>query len=222
MTLESKIKDCKRQENLYQALSLTSHVGLTIFGTGALTTFGMTNPCYFSITGSLLIVGYGPACEVSVDAFQAFADSAAVQCKKYNVILRNLANEKNLARVAELKEYTTLLAQWHALPPIEVIAFNPPRELLTPEVGSETFENFVKFKNDQMENMRNKILRAYLIHVAKNPNDQRELSEFGEFHDWDPSLLYRDTPHAVFENILNTTICENSEADLAQILFTQE
>ena len=218
-TLGILIEVSKQQKNFYEALSLASHAGLIIFGTGAITTFGMTNPSYFSITGALLIAGYGPACEVSVEALKALADSAAAQCRKYEAIYQNLDAE--LDNVPEFLGNKILIAQWHALSPTEVDAFALPDQLLTPEEGSETFARFNKFKNDQMENMRRKIFRAYLIHVVNNPNDQRKVSEFGEFHNWNSKHLYGNIPYAVFSTVLNTTIERESPAVLAQEIFTQ-
>lgn len=218
-TLGILIEVSKQQKNFYEALSLASHAGLIIFGTGAITTFGMTNPSYFSITGALLIAGYGPACEVSVEALKSLADSAAAQCRKYEAIYQNLDAE--LDNVPEFLGNKILIAQWHALSPTEVDAFALPDQLLTPEEGSETFARFNKFKNDQMENMRRKIFRAYLIHVVNNPNDQRKVSEFGEFHNWNSKHLYGNIPYAVFSTVLNTTIERESPAVLAQEIFTQ-
>ncbi len=218
-TLRILVRDSKQQKNFYEALSLTAHAGLVIFGTGALTTFGMTNPSYFSITGSLLIVGYGPACEVSVEALKSLADSAAAQCRKYEAIYQNLDAE--LDDVPELLDNRILIAQWHALSPIEIDAFALPEYLLTPEEGSETFARFAKFRSDQIENMRRKIFRAYLIHVVNNPNDQRKVSEFGEFHNWNSKHLCGSIPYAVFGNISNTMIERESPAILAQEIFTQ-
>jgi len=216
-TLGIFIKNTKQQKTFYEALSLASHAGLIVFGTGALTTFGMTNPCYFSITGALLIAGYGPACEVSVEALKSLSDSAAAQCRKYEAIYRNFDAE--LEDVPGLLEHKTLLPQWHALSPIEIDAFNPPEQLLTPEEGSEMFERFAKFQNDQMENMRRKVFRAYLIHVANNPNDQRKVSQFGEFHNWNSKYLHRNIPYAIFNNVLNTTIENHTPDALAQEIF---
>lgn len=218
-TLGILVGDSKQQKNFYETLSLASHAGLIILGTGALTTFGMTNPSYFSITGSLLIAGYGPACEVSVEALKSLADSAAAQCRKYEAIYQNLDAE--LDDVPELLGNRMLIAQWHALSPIEVDAFALPEQLLTPEEGSETFARFSKFKNDQMENTRRKIFRAYLIHVVNNPNDQRKVSEFGEFHNWNSKHLYGNIPYAVFGNLLNTMIEREPPVVLAQKIFTQ-
>ena len=217
-TLRILVRDSKQQKNFYEALSLTAHAGLIIFGTGALTTFGMTNPSYFSITGSLLIVGYGPACEVSVEALKSLADSAAAQCRKYEAIYRHLDAE--LEDVPDLLGNRILIAQWHALSPIEVDAFALPEHLLTPEEGSETFARFAKFRSGQIENMRRKIFRAYLIHEANNPNDQRKVSDFGEFHNWNAKHLYGNIPYAVFGNILNTKIEREQPATLTQEIFT--
>ncbi len=219
-TLKILVKDSKEQKNFYEALSLAAHAGLIIFGIGALTTFGMTNPSYFSITGSLLIVGYGPACEVSVEALKSLADSAADQCRKYEAIYQNLDAE--LDDAPELSNSRILIAQWHALSPIEVNAFDLPEQLLTPEEGSEAFTRFAKFQNDQMENIRRKIFRAYLIHVNVNKNDRRKISEFGEFHNWSTEHLYSNIPYAVFRNILNTSIEQATPENLVQPIFTQE
>ncbi|QVL55115.1 MAG: hypothetical protein KFB95_07295 [Simkaniaceae bacterium] len=218
-TLVTLIEESKQQKNFYETLSLASHAGLIIFGTGAITTFGMTNPSYFAITGSLLIAGYGPACEISVEASKSLADLAAAQCRKYEAIYQNLDTE--LDEIPALLGNRILIAQWHALSPIEVDAFALPEQLLTPEEGSETFARFAKFRNDQMENMERKIFRAYLIHVANNPNDQRKVSEFGEFHNWNSKHLYRNIPYAVFGNVLNTIIESETPEVLAQEIFTQ-
>ncbi|WP_316356897.1 hypothetical protein [Candidatus Neptunichlamydia sp. REUL1] len=217
-TLRILVRDSKQQKNFYEALSLTAHAGLIIFGTGALTTFGMTSPSYFSITGSLLIVGYGPACEVSVEALKSLADSAAAKCRKYEAIYRHLDGE--LEDVPDLLGNRILIAQWHALSPIEVDDFALPEQLLTSEEGSETFARFAKFESGQIENMRRKIFRAYLIYVANNPNDQRKVSDFGEFHNWNAKHLYRNIPYTVFGNILNRTIEREQPATLTQEIFT--
>jgi hypothetical protein len=217
-TLTRLIEESQQEVFFYTTLSRASHVGLIFFAFGALRTFGMTNPTYFPITGTLLVVGYGPACEVSVEALQTLADFATVQCQMYEKIHQNLRKEGR-GNVPELKNNRILLAQWYALSPVPVPPYQPPAQLLSPLQGEQETAKLSITLNAQVENMRRKVLQAYLIHVSEHPEDLRKVSGFGEFHVWEPGSQMGPIPYAVFGKVLNTTIEEQTHSQLAAMIF---
>ena len=106
-TLEVLVEKSVKEADVYTLLSKTTHVAIIAFGIGGLATFGMTNPSYFSMTGTLLIIGYGPACEVSVEAWDKVSKSCLEKAARYRAILENLNRECD--DVPELLKYKTLL-----------------------------------------------------------------------------------------------------------------
>jgi len=218
-TLKVFVEKSVEEAAIYTLLSKTTHVAIIAFGIGGLATFGMTNPSYFSMTGTLLIIGYGPACEVSVKAWDKVSKGCLEKAARYRAILENL--NKDCEDVPELLQSKTLIAQWHALAPIDDIPYTPPPHFTSPDRAFESLRNFEISLNIRRENLRSKILRAYLIHVANHPFDLRKISDFGEFHSYQVEHLHAGIPFAFFKDVLNTTIEKSSPRELSELIFSQ-
>ncbi|MCB1110518.1 MAG: hypothetical protein KDK64_06010 [Chlamydiia bacterium] len=215
--LERLIAEKQQEVALYTTLSKASHVILIFFGFSCLTTFGMTDPSYTAITGTLIMTGYGPACDVSVEAWQALATHSLAQIAKYREIHRKLG--EHLDDVPELKGNTNLIAQWHALTPLEEIPYVPPEHLLNLAEGNRAFDAFTASMKRRAENGRKKISRAYLIHVANHNRDSRKISKFGKFHFFPDEYLALRIDFVFFRDVRLSEIEAQTPAELARTIF---
>ncbi|MCB1107449.1 MAG: hypothetical protein KDK76_05060 [Chlamydiia bacterium] len=216
--LRTLIRESEEQEALFRILAKASHVSLVLFALASFKTFGMTNPSYFAITGSLSIVGYPCAYEVFVVSFEEWAEKAKEENRRYAEILAHLERE-NLDLVENLDHHRSLSAQWHALAPVEVPEIPPSTPLHSLQEAKEAHARKKEYFNARMKNCGRKVERAYLIYIANHPEETRRLRELGTFRHWNLKYLDPNTPFVVFNQTLNTTIEEQSELELSRIIF---
>lgn len=217
-TLTKLIEQSEQDAELYDFLSKVTHFFIGFFGISALVTFGVIGPSYTATTGTLIIVGYGPACDVSIEAWKALAKNAVKEADKYRNIREN--HDKVLTNVPELQNRQNLIAQWYALELLPKKPFTPPEKLNDPQEGKDTCTHYLESINVRIENCRRKIYRAYLIHAANHPFDLRKVRDFGVFYEWSPEHVTMGIPFAVFKSLTIDDIEALEPARLEKSLFS--